>query len=347
MDAYTVDEKVDYEKFVKEFGASLIDSKLAKKIGHPLVPEHFFAHRDLDKIIGGKFAIVSGRGPSMKMHLGHLMLFKFIKFLQDKFGAFVFIPFSDDEKLLARNIPVKHLVKMDYENLLDIIALGFDPKKTEIAVDLVSMKQEIYTLAVEISSYMTASTVRAAMGFTGETNIGLQFYPAMQAAHILYPTKKYGIPTVVPIGVDQDVFVKLTRDIAPKIGLKKPGDIMSKFIPGLTGTKMSSSKDETAIFTTDTREQVKKKIMRAFTGGRDTAGEHRKLGGRTDVCVVCKYHKFFFGNDEIVRKCGAGEILCGESKKVLVEEVMEMLGKHQEAREKARDKVGKFVPELA
>ena len=69
----------------------------------------------------------------------------------------------------------------------------------------------------------------------------------MQAAHILYPTKSRGLPTIVPIGMDQDVFVKLTRDIAPKIGLEKPGDIISKFIPGLTGAKMSSSKDETAI----------------------------------------------------------------------------------------------------
>lgn len=346
MDAYSVDEKVDYNKLVKEFGASLIDSKLAKRIGHPLVPGYFFAHRDLDKITQGKFAIVSGRGPSMKMHLGHLMLFKFIKFLQDKFDAFVFIPFSDDEKLLARGLSIDHLKKMDYENLLDILAIGFDPKKTEIALDLVNMKQEIYNLSVEISSHMTASTVRAAMGFTGESNIGIQFYPAMQAAHILYPTKKFGLPTIVPIGVDQDVFVKLTRDVAPKIGLKKPGDIMSKFIPGLTGTKMSSSRQETSIFTTDSREHVKKKIWNAFTGGRETAEEHRRLGGRTEQCVVCRYHELFFQNHEIVRRCGAGEILCGESKNVLLEEVMDMLGKHQKERERARDKVEKFVPGL-
>jgi tryptophanyl-tRNA synthetase len=346
MDAYNVEEKVDYDKLIKEFGASLIGTRLAKRIGHPLVPELFFAHRDLDKIIQKKFAIVSGRGPSMKMHLGHLVLFKFVKFLQDKFGAFVFIPFSDDEKLLARGLPIDHLKKIDYENLLDIIAIGFDPKKTEIALDMVNMKQDVYNLAIEISSHMTASTVRAAMGFTGETNIGLQFYPAMQAAHILYPTKAKGLPVIVPIGVDQDVFVKLTRDVAPKLGLAKPGDILSKFIPGLTGTKMSSSKPETAVFTTDTREEVKNKILNAFTGGRDTAEEHRRLGGKTDVCVVCKYHEVFFQNHGIVRKCRAGEILCGESKKVLFEEVTEMLEKHQKEREKARDKVNKFVPEL-
>ena len=347
MDAYNVDESVDYNKIVKKFGASLIDDKLAKKIDHPLVPSLYFAHRDFDKIIEKDFALITGRGPSLNMHIGHLLLFKFMKDLQDKFDVPVFIPFSDDEKLLARGLTIDHVVKMDYENLLDIIAMGFKPDKTEIMMDLVNMKQEMYNLAMDISSHMTANTVRSAMGFTGENNIGIQFYPAMQAAHILYPTKKFGVPTVVPIGVDQDVFVKLTRDIAEKVGLPKPGDILGKFLPGLTGTKMSSSKPETAIFTTDDEATVKKKLWNAFTGGRDTAEEHRNLGGETEKCVVCQYHKIFFQNDKIVKKCGAGKILCGESKQVLFKDIMTMLKDHQKKREKAKDVVHEFVPELA
>lgn len=344
MDAYSVEGEVDYDKLVEEFGAEPIGPELAEKVDHPLVPELFFAHRDLDRLLKDEFAIVSGRGPSMNMHIAHLTLFRFIKHLQDRFGAHVFIPFSDDEKLLARGLGREHVLRMDYENLLDIIAVGFDPQRTEIMLDFVNMKQEVYELAVEIASGMTASTVRSAMGFTGETNIGLQFYPAMQAAHILYPTRSRGLPVLVPIGVDQDVFVKLTRDVAPKLGLAKPGDILSKFLPGLTGGKMSSSKGETAIFTTDSPDQVEKKINNAYTGGRVSAEEHRRLGGKTEECVVCKYQHTFFGDDEIVRKCGAGEILCGESKRVLIERVNDMLAEHQKAREKARSKVEKFVP---
>ena len=346
MDAYNVDDVVNYDKLINEFGASFIDKKLASKIGHPLVPELFFAHRDFDKIIENKFAIVSGRGPSKNLHLGHFLVFSFIKFLQDKFGAHVFIPFSDDEKLLARGLSKEHLIKMNYENLLDIIAIGFDPKKTEIMMDLVNMKQEVYNLAIEISSHLTANTVRSAMGFSPESSIGFQFYPAMQAAHILYPTRKLGIPTVVPIGVDQDVFVKLTRDVAPKLGLQKPGDILSKFLPGLTGTKMSSSKAETAIYMTDTPDQVKKKIGNTLTGGRDTLKEHRELGGQTEKCVVCKYQNLFFNNSHLVEKCGSGELMCGENKSMLITELNQMLKTHQEKREKAKKLIHKFVPEL-
>jgi len=97
---YKVEGEVDYSKVIKEFGASKIDSSLKKKFKNIKLIEkdYFFAHRDLDKILNKKFAIVSGRGPSNKMHLAHLLTFKFVKEMQDKFNCFVFIPFSDDEK---------------------------------------------------------------------------------------------------------------------------------------------------------------------------------------------------------------------------------------------------------
>ena len=85
--AYEVNERLseeDYRKVVKEFGAKFITKKLASKIGHRLVPLLFFVHRDLDTIIEDDFAIVSGRGPSMRMHLAHLLVFRFVRFLQKK-----------------------------------------------------------------------------------------------------------------------------------------------------------------------------------------------------------------------------------------------------------------------
>ena len=348
--AYEVEEKVsqvDYEKVVKDFGASLIDGSLAKKLDHPLVPEIFFAHRDLDKILANPdgFAVISGRGPSMNMHIGHLLVFKFVKYLQDKFDAFVFLPFSDDEKLLARGLKIEHVLKMSYENLLDMLAIGFDPKKTEVMLDLATLKQEVYNLAIEAASHMTLSTVKAALGFTDDINVGVHFYPAIQAAHILYPTKKLGVPTIVPIGLDQDVFVKLTRDVAPKMGLAKPGDILSKFLPGLTGGKMSSSRPETAIFTSDTPQQIKKKIKDAFTGGLPTAKEQKEKGGNPDVCVVYKYLKVLFGID-FRKQCRSGEYLCGDCKQVLTKHMTKMLEEHQRKKIEVEKNLEKFSPEL-
>jgi len=350
FDAYNVEGGVseeEYRKVVKDFGASLISDQLAKRLDHPLVPDLFFAHRDVGKIMDHEsgFSVISGRGPSMNMHIAHLLVFRFVRHFQDKFGAFVFLPFSDDEKLLARDLELGHVLRMSYENLLDMLAIGFDPKNTEVMLDLATLKQDVYNLAVEAASNMTLSTVRAALGFTDDMNVGIHFYPAMQSAHILYPTKKYGLPTIVPIGLDQDVFVKLARDVAPKMGLAKPGDILSKFLPGLTGGKMSSSKPETAVFTTDGPKEVKKKIGNAFTGGLPTAEEQRKKGGNPEVCVVYQYLKTFFGVD-VRQQCRSGEYLCGDCKKMLTEKMTQMLTTHQSERAKVEKNLDKFAPEL-
>ncbi len=60
--------------------------------------------------------------------------------------------------------------------------------------------------------------------------------------------------------------------------------------------------------------------MKAFTGGRDTVEEQRKLGGRPEVCNVYAYYYFLFEEDDqalVDRElgCKKGEILCGECKK--------------------------------
>jgi tryptophanyl-tRNA synthetase len=349
---YKVDGEVNYNKVVKQFGASLIDGKLKSKFkGIKLVEKEFyFAHRDLDNIIKKDFAIVSGRGPSAHMHLAHLMTFKFVKDLQDKFGCRVFIPFSDDEKFLFKQgLDFEEAKKLSYENALDIIALGFDPKKTEFIFDSTNMNQELYNLAIKCSKAMTYGTVKSALGLTNDKNIGISFYPAMQAAHILYPTVKYGLPTLVTIGIDQDVFVKLTRDVAHKLKLAKPGSIMSKFMPSLQGTsKMSASVEASAIYTTDSAKVIEKKLKKAFSGGRETLEEHRKKGGNPDIDVCFQYLNLFLEDDEkkikeLYNDYKSGKLLTGDLKKYTIKKAQDYFKEHQKKREKAKKLLPRFI----
>jgi tryptophanyl-tRNA synthetase len=270
--------------------------------------------------------------------------------MQDKFGCRVFIPFSDDEKFLFKpDLKFEESKKLAYDNLLDILALGFDPKKTEIIADFENMNQELYNLAVRCSKTITYSTVKAAFGFKDDKNVGIGFYPAIQAAHILYPTVKYKIPTLVVIGIDQDVFVKLSRDVAYKLRLNKPGDILSKFLPSLSGgSKMSASDPNSAIYTTDSMKDIEKKIKRAFSGGQKTIDEHRKKGGNPDVDVCYKYLDLFFEEDEkklkkIYDDYKSGKLLTGELKAYTTEKVQKFLKEHQKNREKAKKLVDKYI----
>lgn len=103
---------------------------------------------------------------------------------------------------------------------------------------------------------------------------------------------------------------------------------------------MSSSDENATIFTNDTPKQVKKKVGRAFTGGRVSVEEQRELGGNPDVCAVYKYNYCMFEPDDakmadIAERCRSGKILCGECKKELTDKINAFLEGHREAREKA------------
>lgn len=92
----------------------------------------------------------------------------------------------------------------------------------------------------------------------------------------------------------------MTRDVAQRLGYKKPSLIFSKFIPALQGakTKMSASDPCSSIYLDDTPNQIKNKINKyAFSGGQSTIEEHRKLGADLDVDVSYQYLSYFLDDD--------------------------------------------------
>jgi tryptophanyl-tRNA synthetase len=359
---WEVSGKIDYDKLVREFGTQAITPELLEHIQslvgelHPQLERRiFFSHRDFDWILqryeaGEKFVLYTGRGPSGPVHIGHLAPWIFTKYLQDKFDAKLYFQMTDDEKFLHDDeLSLKDTEKWTYENILDIIAVGFDPKKTRIIVDRESIKV-LYELAIKIAKHMNFSTVRAVFGFQDSTNIGMVFFPALQAAPAFIESALMGhnVPCLIPAAIDQDPYWRVTRDVAPKLGYYKPAQVHCRFVPGLgRGGKMSSSMPETSIFTVDSPEAAMKKVMDAFTGGRATIEEQKRLGANPDVCSVFAYEYFLFMNQKEIEdlryNCLAGNIMCGECKQILAERVRNFLREHQERRERAKDRFEEFL----
>ena len=63
------------------------------------------------------------------------MFFVFVRWLQVAFDVPLVIQMTDDEKFLWKDITIEEGNKYAYENAKDIIACGFDPKKTFIFSD--------------------------------------------------------------------------------------------------------------------------------------------------------------------------------------------------------------------
>lgn len=356
---WEVQGDIDYDRIVKEFGVSYINDSIKQKLknAHPLLRRGiYFAHRDFDKWLaahesGKKVSVITGRGPSEKMHIGHLVPFLVAKSLQDQFDCEVFIPLSDDEKFYVKDdLTFEKSIEYSRDNILDLIALGFKPGKTFIFEDFVYT--DIYKFAAQVAKKITYSTAKSAFGLKPENNIGWSFYPAMQAAHILFPQFQRGKHlSVVPVAIDQDPFIRLTRDIAENKDFKfeKPVALHAKFVPSLAGADKMSSSGENVLFLSDTPEVVKKKINKyAFSGGRDTLEEHRKLGGNPDVDVSFQYLKIFFEPDdkklaEIEANYRSGKLLSGELKAITIEKINAFLKEHQKKKKEAEKIIDKFI----
>jgi tryptophanyl-tRNA synthetase len=353
---------IDYNKLIEKFGTFAINEEIMEKIEEItgevhsfLKNRYFFSHRDLGWILdeyqkGNKFYLYTGRGPSGPIHLGHLMPWLFTKYLQDKFDVKLIFQITDDEKyLFSDNKDLKTINKITFENVLDIIAMGFNPNKTKIIIDTKHINY-LYPLSIEIAKRITFSTAKAVFGFSSSSNIGMIGFPPIQSAPCFLPTviEKKLTPVLIPAAIDQDPYWRITRDIAEKMGYYKPAQIHSKFIPGLTNNeKMSSSKPETALFTIDEPEEIEKKVKNTFTGGQPTVALQRKLGGNADICPVYWYLKYLFDSEyesnERYIDCKGGNLLCGECKGDLIKKVKPFMNDIQIKREKAKDVVEEYM----
>ncbi|MCJ7731397.1 tryptophan--tRNA ligase [Candidatus Bathyarchaeota archaeon] len=348
---WEVSGEIDYNRLVERFGTKSITHDLLERMEthsgrlHFMLRRNiFYSHRDLNIVLdhyenGGKFVLYTGRGPSGPVHLGHLIPWVFTKHLQNTYGCKLLFQFTDDEKMLIREDYdtdiTNHWV---YENSLDLMALGFDPENTEF---LVNMKHtsKLFPIALKIAKKITGSTMRAVFGFNDESNLGIMFFPSMQAAPCFLESERAGepVPCLIPAGIDQDPYWRLTRDIALKLGYPKPAQIHGKLLPGLTGqAKMSSSQPETAVYLTDVPELVEKKILSAVTPVDRIS------------CPLYLYHYFLLSEsddtvNEMYHECTTRHKSCEECKWELIEVINRFLRAHQMRRKLIRKSVEKML----
>lgn len=347
---WDVSGKIDYQELAQRFGTRLLSDEILERMTKHAGREHFmlrrgifYSHRDMDVILdhfdgGGQFALYTGRGPSGPVHLGHLVPWIFTKHLQDIYGCKLVFQFTDDEKMLIReDYDAEITSHWVYENALDLMALGFDPDKTEFIVDM-KHTAKLFSIALRVAKKITWSTMRAVFGFNEDSNLGIIFFPTMQIAPCFIESERSGepVPCLIPAGIDQDPYWRLTRDVATRLGYPKPAQIHGRMLPGLTGNaKMSSSMPETAIFTSDIPELVEKKVLHMVTpvdrGNCLAYLLHYFLLTESDEEVNALYHE-----------CTVNQKSCLECKMELAEHVNKFLDAHQ----RRRRLIGKSVEKM-
>lgn len=425
----------DYARLRDEFGIEEFNDALWNDLPNPhklLRRGIVFGHRGFqlihDAAANNKpWAILTGLMPSGKMHLGHKMIIDEVIYYQS-LGAEVFIAVADIESFATRGYTLEETKDLALnEYIQNYIALGLKPEKCHIYFQ--SKNEDVKNLAYLLGKKVNWSQMVATYGFNGSSNMTHIFSPLIQTGDIVHvQLEKFGgvRPVLVPVGVDQDPHIRLSRDIArshrlynvtvtkdgkigvfvkvdenvnklldnaekvlaklnftklkritdykaiyiidakeadiqrinmelaytePKFGgygFIQPSATFHRFMTGLTGEKMSSSKPDSAIFLTDTPEEAKKKIMHAKTGGATSLKEQKREGGKPDECVVYElflYHLIEEDKElqDIYQSCKNGERMCGDCKKYAAQRMEGMLTDLKEKRKKSRDKIKSYL----
>ena len=343
----------DYAYLMTEFGIEPIQDLL------PEIPDPhiymtrgvMFGHTDLGRVIEAirkkrPFAVMTGIKPSSYYHLGSFITASEVIYFQEQ-GAHVSFCIADIESYADGRQTPQETTKYAIDNIADALALGLDPKKGYIYRQ--SEELDVVRLGSIFSAHVTYNMMK---GLYGERSFGHYQSALIQAGDILLPQlERFGgpKPTVTPVGADQAPHSRLTRDLAKKeVFQKLYGFFPSSFtfhylLKGLDGSDKMSKRTPMSFFNFQEEDAlIKKKVMNALTGGRDTVEEHRRLGGRPDICRNFDLGKYFFIQSDkeladLREECTSGRILCGECKMRMLDRILEFKHKHNAKKEKMQD----------
>jgi tryptophanyl-tRNA synthetase len=351
-------EVTDYEATMEQFGIEPIEEVVDRLPDNRLVRRGLvFGHRDIDTVLdarddGEPFAVMTGIMPSGVFHFGHRTVVEQILLFQEM-GAEVTLCAADIESYATRDVSLEEARELVVEEyLLNYVALGLDLDATDFYFQS-GAGNDHHVRSKLFARHVTQNEFEATYG---NADPGKLVSALTQYADILRPQspdRGGPKPTVVPVGIDQDPHVRLTRDVAARYrdaGYVKPASTYHRFMRGLQGGKMSSSDPKSHIALTDSVADAKRKIDEAKTGGRVSVEEHRREGGNVEEDMVFEllaYHLVEHDDelDRIREEYESGEMLSGELKQIGKERLETFLRDHQRRREEARPKVEAYLDE--
>ncbi len=240
IDPWGSAQSTDYSRIIEQFGLSSMDAIQMPSPSRLHRRGIVFAHRDLDMVLdaqktGDPFGVLTGLMPSGQMHMGHSMVIDQVKWFQQN-GGDVTIAVADLESQATRGVSLaKGRETALSEYIANYAALGLDPEKTNVYFQ--STRPIVQRMGFQLGKRTNLNEFESIYGFNGETNLAHVQAPLVQVGDILHPqTEEYGglRPIVVPVGVDQDPHLRLTRGLAAKTNWFNVKDAKMGILIGLS-----------------------------------------------------------------------------------------------------------------
>ncbi len=288
-----------------------------------------------------KKRILTGDRPTGKLHLGHYLgsLKNRIK-LQDEYQCYFLVA---DIHTLTTQPHKQHIVKLRAhirEMILDYLAVGIDPKKSNVLVQSsVPETYELNTLLGMLASVPRLERIPALKEMADAANLrtmpfGLLGYPVLMTADILLMRAHR-----VPVGDDNQANVELARELARRFNrmygqvFPIPEIQIEGTLIGTDGQAKMSKSLNNAIFLSDDAQTVDRKVMGMYTDpNRITADTPGQVEGNP----VFIYHEAFNSNhaevDELKERYQRGKVGDVEVKRKLAQAINEFLDPIRERR---------------
>ena len=251
-------------KIIKEVGEELIDEKELREL--LLKKEHPVAYDGFEP--SGRIHIAQGlmRAITVNKLTSAGIRFKF--WVADWFALMNNKMDGDLEKIRAVGEYFVEVWK----------ACGMDLDNVEFLWASENMDQEYWLRVIRIGTLTTVTRITRCAQIMGRSeseklSAAQIFYPCMQAADIFHIGAD-----IAQLGMDQRKVNMLAREIAPKMGYKKPIALHHHMLMGLTppkaeglkgadaaiAKKMSKSNPDSSIFMTDSTQEINAKFKKAF-----------------------------------------------------------------------------------
>ena len=275
IDPWGSSQSTDYSRIIEKFGLSSMEGVTLDSPSRLHRRGVVFAHRDLDMILeakrlGSPFGVLTGLMPSGRMHLGHSMVIDQVKWFQEQ-GGDVTIAVADLESTATRGISLEEGRRIAREEYVaNYAALGLDPDKTTVYFQ--SKRNVVQKLGFQLGKRTNLSELEAIYGFDGSTNLAHVQAPLVQAGDILHPQlDEYGglRPIVVPVGIDQDPHLRLTRGLAAKTNWFNVSDAKMGLQVGVSVQDDNASVmgvEPSGRVNKDLQKQVFSRIVNAISG---------------------------------------------------------------------------------
>ncbi|MCX6682715.1 MAG: tryptophan--tRNA ligase [Methanoregula sp.] len=219
INPWSSNQTIDIDKLFSEFGIEPIYPVLSEL---PEIPYFMrrgivLGHRDYRQIASAirnklPFHVLTGFMPSGHPHLGHLMVMKEVVWHVEQ-GGNGYVTIADREAHAVRGTSWEQCQVFGKEYLACLYALGF-----EGTTYFQSRNDRLKDLAFEAATKVNFSELSAIYGFSPETDLAHAESVITQVADILYPqVDRQPAPTIVPVGIDQDPHIRLTRGVAHKM----------------------------------------------------------------------------------------------------------------------------------